>query len=211
MGGAFTLGRLKPMIAATAWIAPNAHVVGNVVLRDRASIWFGVVVRGDNPEPITIGERTNVQENSVLHADAGVPLTLGNDVTVGHCAMLHGCTIGERRVCRSARTARSQTAGSGRPSRRQLADWHRRDGAEQGGRREELPDRGARAGARGEGARLTHTCCATLLSPLQDICVYESLSGCCPSPARTQTIPSTARSSQTAPSSSGLRRRWSGR
>ncbi|EOD21257.1 carbonate dehydratase-like protein [Emiliania huxleyi CCMP1516] len=97
MGGAFTLGRLKPMIAATAWIAPNAHVVGNVVLRDRASIWFGVVVRGDNPEPITIGERTNVQENSVLHADAGVPLTLGNDVTVGHCAMLHGCTIGERR------------------------------------------------------------------------------------------------------------------
>ena len=115
MGGAFTLGRLKPMIAATAWIAPNAHVVGNVVLRDRASIWFGVVVRGDNPEPITIGERTNVQENSVLHADAGVPLTLGNDVTVGHCAMLHGCTIGERRVCRSARTARSQTAGSGRP------------------------------------------------------------------------------------------------
>mmetsp|Transcript_32054 Transcript_32054/g.106114 ORF Transcript_32054/g.106114 Transcript_32054/m.106114 type:complete len:187 (+) Transcript_32054:25-585(+) len=95
MGGAFTLGRLKPMIAATAWIAPNAHVVGNVVLRDRASIWFGVVVRGDNPEPITIGERTNVQENSVLHADAGVPLTLGNDVTVGHCAMLHGCTIGD--------------------------------------------------------------------------------------------------------------------
>ncbi|EOD11365.1 hexapeptide repeat-containing transferas-like protein [Emiliania huxleyi CCMP1516] len=101
MGGAFTLGRLKPMIAATAWIAPNAHLVGNVVLRDRASIWFGVVVRGDNPEPITIGERTNVQENSVLHADAGVPLTLGNDVTVGHCAMLHGCTIGERRVPRA--------------------------------------------------------------------------------------------------------------
>jgi carbonic anhydrase/acetyltransferase-like protein (isoleucine patch superfamily) len=90
MRGAFRLGALRPIIAATAWIAPNAYVVGNVVLKEYSSVWFGVTARGDNPEPITIGKRTNIQDGTVLHADAGVPLTIGDDVTVGHQAMLHG-------------------------------------------------------------------------------------------------------------------------
>ena len=91
----YALGKLRPIIAATAWIAPNAVVIGNVVLKERASVWFGVTARGDNPEPITIGQRSNVQDGSVLHADAGMPLTIGAGVTVGHKAMLHGCTIGD--------------------------------------------------------------------------------------------------------------------
>jgi carbonic anhydrase/acetyltransferase-like protein (isoleucine patch superfamily) len=76
------------------WIAPNAVVVGNVILKKNASIWFGVVARGDN-DPIEIGENSNVQDNSVLHTDHGAPLTIGADVTIGHMAMLHGCTIGD--------------------------------------------------------------------------------------------------------------------
>jgi len=76
------------------YIAPNAVVIGDVVLEDRASIWFNVVVRGDN-DTITIGAGSNVQDSSVLHTDAGVKLTLGPSVSVGHLVMLHGCTIGE--------------------------------------------------------------------------------------------------------------------
>ena len=76
------------------WIAPNAQVLGKVILRAGANIWFGAVLRGDN-DPITIGEGSNIQDNSVLHTDAGVPLTIGKNVTVGHLAMLHGCTIGD--------------------------------------------------------------------------------------------------------------------
>jgi carbonic anhydrase/acetyltransferase-like protein (isoleucine patch superfamily) len=69
-------------------------VIGNVILEENASIWFNAVLRGDN-EPIVIGENTNVQDGSILHTDIGCPLTLGRDVTVGHMAMLHGCTIGD--------------------------------------------------------------------------------------------------------------------
>ncbi|TVR49515.1 MAG: gamma carbonic anhydrase family protein [Rhodobacteraceae bacterium] len=76
------------------WIAPGAHVIGDVRMAAGVSVWFGAVLRGDN-EPLVIGEGTNIQENSVLHTDMGFPLTLGADVTVGHKAMLHGCTIGE--------------------------------------------------------------------------------------------------------------------
>lgn len=76
------------------WIAPSAHVMGRVTLKKDASIWWGAVLRGDN-DPITIGERTNIQDNSVLHTDVGCPLTIGAGVTVGHKAMLHGCTIGD--------------------------------------------------------------------------------------------------------------------
>lgn len=76
------------------WIAPTATVLGDVILQKDASVWFGVVIRGDN-DPITIGERSNIQDNSVLHTDEGVPLTIGADVTVGHKAMLHGCTVGD--------------------------------------------------------------------------------------------------------------------
>ncbi len=76
------------------WIAPNAAVIGNVILKKNASIWFNVTVRGDN-DPIEIGENTNIQDGSVLHNDVGMPLIIGKNVTVGHMVMLHGCTIGD--------------------------------------------------------------------------------------------------------------------
>lgn len=76
------------------FIAPNATVIGSVVLQNRSSIWFNAVVRGDN-DPIVIGEGTNIQDGSVLHTDEGVPLNVGAGVTVGHMVMLHGCTVGD--------------------------------------------------------------------------------------------------------------------
>ena len=75
------------------WIAPDAHVIGRVRLGLDVGIWFGAVLRGDN-EPIEVGERTNIQEGAMLHADPGFPLTIGPDVTVGHHAIVHGCTVG---------------------------------------------------------------------------------------------------------------------
>jgi carbonic anhydrase/acetyltransferase-like protein (isoleucine patch superfamily) len=76
------------------WIAPDAVVIGSVVLGPNASIWFGCVVRGDN-DTITIGENSQIQDGCVLHCDAGIPITIGRNVSVGHMAMLHGCTIGD--------------------------------------------------------------------------------------------------------------------
>ena len=76
------------------WIAPDAHVIGRVRLGEDASVWFGSVLRGDN-ELIDIGARTNIQEGSMLHTDMGFPMTIGADCTIGHHAILHGCTIGE--------------------------------------------------------------------------------------------------------------------
>lgn len=76
------------------WIAPDAHVVGKVTLGRDAGIWFGAVLRGDN-ERITIGEGSNVQEQTVMHTDPGMPLTVGQGCTIGHGAILHGCTIGD--------------------------------------------------------------------------------------------------------------------
>ena len=75
------------------WIAPTAEVIGNVGLGDEASVWFGSVIRGDN-ERIALGARVNIQELCVLHTDPGFPMTIGEDTTIGHKAMLHGCTIG---------------------------------------------------------------------------------------------------------------------
>jgi carbonic anhydrase/acetyltransferase-like protein (isoleucine patch superfamily) len=75
------------------WIAPDAHVIGRVRLSEDVGIWFGAVLRGDN-EPIEVGERSNIQEGAMLHADPGFPLIIGPDVTVGHHAILHGCTVG---------------------------------------------------------------------------------------------------------------------
>ena len=95
MKGVYSLGSLVPKIASSCWVAPNAAVVGNVIMKDSSNVWFGATIRGDQPEPITIGARTNIQDGSVLHSDAGVPLTIGNGVTVGHQAMVHGCTIGD--------------------------------------------------------------------------------------------------------------------
>lgn len=76
------------------WIAPDARVIGKVTLGDEVGIWFGAVLRGDN-ERITIGARSNIQEHSILHTDMGFPLDVGAGCTVGHRAILHGCTIGE--------------------------------------------------------------------------------------------------------------------
>ncbi|QQQ18259.1 gamma carbonic anhydrase family protein [Brevundimonas vitis] len=92
----YALGGKKPQLPPEGeyWIAPNATVLGDVILKQGASVWFGAVLRGDN-DPITIGENSNVQDGSVLHTDAGEPLTLGRGVTVGHLAMLHGCTVGD--------------------------------------------------------------------------------------------------------------------
>lgn len=77
------------------WIAPTATVIGNVVLEEDVSVWFGTSIRGDNEE-IRIGARSNIQEGCVLHTDPGFPMTIEEDVTVGHMVMLHGCKIGAR-------------------------------------------------------------------------------------------------------------------
>ncbi|MSQ20417.1 MAG: gamma carbonic anhydrase family protein [Betaproteobacteria bacterium] len=91
----FSLGDRKVSFATNNWfIAYNATVVGTVRIGDDANLWFNVVVRGDT-EQITIGDRCNIQDASVLHADPGMPLTLGAGVSVGHMAMLHGCTVGD--------------------------------------------------------------------------------------------------------------------
>jgi len=76
------------------WIAPDANLIGKVILKSGASVWFGCTLRGDN-EPITVGQGSNVQENCVMHTDMGFPLNIGRDCTIGHKAMLHGCTIGD--------------------------------------------------------------------------------------------------------------------
>lgn len=90
----YALGDRVPTLGEDAWVAPSATVLGSVVLEPRSSVWFGAVVRGDN-DVITLGEGTNVQDNAVLHTDPGLRLTLGRGVTVGHHAMVHGCTVGE--------------------------------------------------------------------------------------------------------------------
>ena len=81
-----------PTLHKDSWVASNAVLIGKVILKKEANIWFNVVLRGDI-EPITIGEGSNVQDGSVFHTDPGCPLTLGKSVTVGHMVMLHGCTI----------------------------------------------------------------------------------------------------------------------
>ena len=76
------------------WVAPDANIIGQVILESATSVWFGSTLRGDN-EPIVIGEGSNVQENTVMHTDIGYPLTIGKGCTIGHKAMLHGCTLGD--------------------------------------------------------------------------------------------------------------------
>jgi carbonic anhydrase/acetyltransferase-like protein (isoleucine patch superfamily) len=90
----YALDGQMPEIHPDAWIAPGAHVMGRVRIGAGASVWFGAVLRGDN-EWIAVGEETNVQENAVLHTDWGFPLTIGARCTIGHKAMLHGCTIAD--------------------------------------------------------------------------------------------------------------------
>lgn len=90
----YSLDNQSPKLADDVWVAETAAVVGNVVMESGSSAWFGTVIRGDN-ETIHIGAKSNIQDNAVLHSDPGSPLTIGEGVTVGHQAMLHGCTIGD--------------------------------------------------------------------------------------------------------------------
>jgi carbonic anhydrase/acetyltransferase-like protein (isoleucine patch superfamily) len=90
----YDLGPDRVELDDESWVAPGAVVIGKVILRRNASVWFGAVLRGDN-EPIVIGEDSNVQDGAVLHTDPGEPLTLGREVTIGHKAMLHGCSVGD--------------------------------------------------------------------------------------------------------------------
>jgi carbonic anhydrase/acetyltransferase-like protein (isoleucine patch superfamily) len=90
----YALDDIAPVLPdGFCWIAPNATVIGKVALSEEASIWFGAVLRGDT-ELISVGARSNVQDNAILHTDAGFPLDIGADCTVGHAAILHGCVIG---------------------------------------------------------------------------------------------------------------------
>jgi carbonic anhydrase/acetyltransferase-like protein (isoleucine patch superfamily) len=89
----YAISGRSPEVDPTAWIAPNATILGSVRILGEASVWFGAVVRGDN-DLITIGKRSNIQDRCILHTDDGIQLVLGEGVTVGHAAVLHGCTIG---------------------------------------------------------------------------------------------------------------------
>ena len=90
----YSLAGRKVITRGDYWIAPNASVIGGVVLENNVSVWFNAVIRGDN-DLITIGEGSNVQDSSMLHTDAGIKLVLGHNVSIGHMVMLHGCSIGD--------------------------------------------------------------------------------------------------------------------
>ena len=91
----YALGGVRPVLPAAGrfWIAPDAHVIGDVALGEDCGIWFGATLRGDN-ERISLGARSNIQEGCTLHTDMGFPLDVGEDCTIGHRAILHGCAIG---------------------------------------------------------------------------------------------------------------------
>ena len=90
----YQLGKMRPTLPENNdfWIAPNAFVIGNVIMKKGTSVWFGTTIRGDN-ETVTIKEGTNIQENTILHTDLGFPIEIGKNCTIGHKAMLHGCVI----------------------------------------------------------------------------------------------------------------------
>ena len=94
--GVYNLGNVTPELPNDDeyWIAPTAAVMGRVILKKNASVWWGATLRGDN-DPIVVGEGSNIQDGSVCHTDTGSPLIIGDNVTVGHMVMLHGCTIGD--------------------------------------------------------------------------------------------------------------------
>ncbi|WP_260599398.1 gamma carbonic anhydrase family protein [Sphingomonas endolithica] len=91
----YELDGKRPQLAAGAWVAPSADLIGDVHLAEDASVWFGAVIRGDNT-PMLVGARSNIQEGAMCHSDPGAPLTIGADCTIGHHAILHGCTIQDR-------------------------------------------------------------------------------------------------------------------
>ncbi len=115
----YTLGDATPEIDPDAWVAPGCHLIGRIRLAAGSSVWFGSVLRGDN-EPIVLGEGSNLQDHVVCHTDMGFPLTVGAFCTVGHKAMLHGCTIGDESlvgmgatVLNGARIGRNCLIGAG--------------------------------------------------------------------------------------------------
>ncbi|MGX0976502.1 carbonic anhydrase/acetyltransferase-like protein (isoleucine patch superfamily) [Roseovarius sp. MBR-51] len=115
----YTLDGHAPQIAENTWIAPDANLIGKVVIEDLASVWFGCTLRGDNEE-IRVGAGSNVQENCVLHTDMGYPLLIGSGCTIGHKAMLHGCILEENvligmgaTVLNGARIGRNSLIGAG--------------------------------------------------------------------------------------------------
>ena len=115
----YELDGVAPQLADGTWVADSAQVMGDVVLGENVSVWFGAVLRGDT-EPLTIGRNSNVQDLSVLHADVGSPLTIGENVTIGHQVMLHGCTIGDNSligiqavVLNNAKIGRNSIVGAG--------------------------------------------------------------------------------------------------
>jgi carbonic anhydrase/acetyltransferase-like protein (isoleucine patch superfamily) len=89
----YAIAGQQPTVPASAWIAPSAELIGDVQLGEEASVWFGAVIRADNT-PIMVGARANIQEGAMLHSDPGAPCTVGEGCTVGHHAILHGCTLG---------------------------------------------------------------------------------------------------------------------
>ena len=91
----YSLGEKNPQLPGEGlyWVAPDAHVIGNVILGKDVGVWFGSVLRGDN-DLIKIGNETNIQENTIIHVDPGCPVTIGDNCTIGHNAIIHGCTIG---------------------------------------------------------------------------------------------------------------------
>lgn len=90
----YRLGEHTPQIDPQSWVAPNATLIGQVVLRRNASVWWNCTLRGDT-DRLIVGENSNIQDNSVLHTDPGIPLVVGKNVTVGHRVILHGCTVGD--------------------------------------------------------------------------------------------------------------------
>ncbi len=90
----YELGERRVRIEGEVYVAPSADVIGSVVLKDKCSVWFNAVVRGDSDE-LVVGEQTNIQDAAVLHTDPGIRLVLGRGVTVGHHAMVHGCEVGD--------------------------------------------------------------------------------------------------------------------
>ncbi len=115
----YALDELKPATDTSAWVAPDANVIGNVQLAADTSVWFGATLRGDN-ESIEVGTGSNVQENCVFHTDIGFPLVIGRNCTIGHKVMLHGCVIGENSligmgatILNGARIGRNCLIGAG--------------------------------------------------------------------------------------------------
>ena len=115
----YRLEQTAPRIAASAWVADSAQVIGNVELGEDTSVWFGCILRGDN-DLMRIGARCNVQDGSILHSDPGAPLTLADGVSIGHQVMLHGCSVGEGSligiqavVLNGARIGRNCLVGAG--------------------------------------------------------------------------------------------------